>query len=294
MLMAQLQGCRGLRLEAEAERDALQKDWRAQDEALQAIWGALGIDGDPADLHEIVTRVEAWAAHGCPCLPNCAKSCECECHTEKESSLSSDARGRAEGQAHPDGAQGDAGEASTPLRATVNRVAGWLRSHAVELRGGPLRSRLADAKGAEQMADELLRLRERISELEQALSEAAMEINCAGPVAHRIRVLREGFREKIEQLEKERDTWEKAARALKSLHDDQATRAEQAESQLSAATAHGRALQHRIDKWAEAKMALDAARPDFTSEQLRNLEAQEALLLSLETVPARAGEEQGR
>lgn len=41
-----------------------------------------------------------------------------------------------------------------------------------------------------------------------------------------------------------------------------------------------RELQHRVDQWAKAKLALDAARPDFTDEQLRMLQAQEAMLLA--------------
>jgi hypothetical protein len=42
-----------------------------------------------------------------------------------------------------------------------------------------------------------------IAELRQQLSEAAMEINCAGPVAHRIRVLKAEWQARVERLEKE-------------------------------------------------------------------------------------------
>jgi hypothetical protein len=48
-------------------------------------------------------------------------------------------------------------------------------------------------------------------------------------------------------------------------------------------------LQHRIDEWATAKYALDYARPDFTDKQLRDLQAQEAMLLALSATPQGAG-----
>jgi hypothetical protein len=39
-------------------------------------------------------------------------------------------------------------------------------------------------------------LRERVAELEQELSKAAREINCAGPIDHRIRILKNQMRDR--------------------------------------------------------------------------------------------------
>jgi hypothetical protein len=44
---------------------------------------------------------------------------------------------------------------------------------------------------------------ERARRTEEKLAEAAMEINCAGPVAHRIRVMRREYIEKLEVVEHE-------------------------------------------------------------------------------------------
>jgi hypothetical protein len=53
------------------------------------------------------------------------------------------------------------------------------------------------------MTRELARLREENKRLGNALSKAAMEINCAGPVDHRIRVLRDALSTEIDNLKKE-------------------------------------------------------------------------------------------
>jgi hypothetical protein len=46
---------------------------------------------------------------------------------------------------------------------------------------------------------------EALRRLQQALADAAMELNCAGPVAHRIRVFKAETGEQIRKAEQERD-----------------------------------------------------------------------------------------
>lgn len=62
---------------------------------------------------------------------------------------------------------------------------------------------------------------ERAEKAEHALAEAAMEINCAGPVASRIRVLKLEFGDHVERLAKQRDA---AIAALRDLLREEAIR----------------------------------------------------------------------
>jgi vacuolar-type H+-ATPase subunit I/STV1 len=48
-------------------------------------------------------------------------------------------------------------------------------------------------------------LEQHITDLERQLAEAAREINCAGPVAHRIRVLKQEWSEQQRKVEAQRD-----------------------------------------------------------------------------------------
>jgi hypothetical protein len=51
----------------------------------------------------------------------------------------------------------------------------------------------------------------KIESLEKQLSDAAMQINCAGPVPHRIRVLRKEMSEANEKLQAEMQLWKDEA-----------------------------------------------------------------------------------
>lgn len=51
----------------------------------------------------------------------------------------------------------------------------------------------------------LIFIERELAEAQQALSEAAREIHCAGPVAHRIRVFKKETSEHIAKVERERD-----------------------------------------------------------------------------------------
>lgn len=77
------------------------------------------------------------------------------------------------------------------------------------------------------LLEELAAREARIAELEQALADAAQEIPCAGPVAHRIRVLKDEHAARLAALEAElvqsrRDvaqykrSWETCERLLNS------------------------------------------------------------------------------
>jgi chromosome segregation ATPase len=52
------------------------------------------------------------------------------------------------------------------------------------------------------MDDALSELVRRLTETQQALAEAATEINCAGPVAHRIRIMKREHGERVEEMER--------------------------------------------------------------------------------------------
>lgn len=58
-----------------------------------------------------------------------------------------------------------------------------------------------EVEGAEE-GREVRWLREEVARLGQELANAAREINCGGPVAHRIRVLKQEHTERVRQLRK--------------------------------------------------------------------------------------------
>jgi hypothetical protein len=60
--------------------------------------------------------------------------------------------------------------------------------------------REVEAAARESAEAEVARLQQERDEARQALAEAAREINCAGPVAHRIRVLRQEFAAALARL----------------------------------------------------------------------------------------------
>ena len=103
-----------------------------------------------------------------------------------------------------------------------------------------------DATKAELRAS-LRASREQVATLQEALAEAAREIPCAGPVAHRIRVLRQEHAATVARLTEENDR----LRSLEALHAKQADAANGEVARLTAERDDARAALDRVAETVE-------------------------------------------